>query len=1073
MVKEDETPCASKEAPTTKAKGKAKKLNLGVKEAFEEEETAVDVDRHVIVAKLPAFWKNKPDLWFMQVESIFRSKGIRSDVAKYDAVVGTFDSETIELATDILRNPPEENKYEYLKEHLIKRLTQSKEKQMQTLINDLQLGQLKPTQLLLKMRELAPRLDDEYLSSMWRNKLPQHVRELLTVTDNADLATLARVADNIMDQKSQNDGYVMAANAKSKTSEDLIDKRISKLEDLILSFTNEIKARLDTVEKMVNQRSRSRSRSKTPGIVEPCYYHKKFGEAATRCVFGCPLMEAEIDSAQPMPQKELRLHIQDRKTKINYLIDSGSVVSVLPRRLFPGSKLKESTNLKLFAVNDSQIPSYGNKIVELDLGLRRAFKWYFLIADVVAPIIGADFLVYYELMVDLKNKKLVDSKTTISAQGMLSQPEVSGISTVSGQTIFHALFKEFVEITQPRRNPDTITKSTVCHYITTIGQAKSEGEWRTCGDFRRLNAQTVPDQYSLPLIQSLFEKLHNKTIFLTLDLARAYNQIPMNKEDIEKTAIITPFDLFEYVFMPFDGYKPPQKRVEAIKNYPKPKTVSELRRFVGMINYYRCCIPRLAEKQVPLTEYLKKSLKNDKTIIEWSEKATKAFEESKDSLVKVTLSAYISLDAPLSLTTDASDAAICASLEQLEDNEWKPIGFFSRKLSKSEQNYSTYDRELLAIYAAIKHFQHILESRPFVIKTDHKPLTFAFKQRSDKALPRQLRHLDFISQFSTEIIHIKGNDNTIADAFSRIFAIGMPTVLSAARISEEQKMDEELTQILNDKMSLRLQKLVIEDKDVYCDASTGVVRSYIPASLRRQAFDVVYGLAHPSGRTTCKQLKEKFIWPEIRSDAIQWSRECVSCQRAKVHRHNKLIPNKIDVPDNRFNHIHIDIIHLPEVRGYQYCLTIIDRFSRFPMAIPLKDVTAQTVADAFFNNWVCLFGTPLTITPDQGSQFESALFNALLNTVSAKRIRTTPYHPASNGLVERWHRTLKIALMCHPNIPWVDVLPSVLLGLRTVYKEDLKASPAELLFGTTLRIPGEFFVHEDLSGNPEKFVEKL
>ncbi|XP_034933833.1 uncharacterized protein [Chelonus insularis] len=296
MVKEDETPCASKEAPTTKAKGKAKKLNLGVKEACEEEETAVDVDRHAIVAtvaeaKLPAFWKNKPDLWFIQVESIFRSKGIRSDIAKYDAVVGTFDSETIELATDILRNPPEENKYEYLKDHLIKRLTQSKEKQMQTLINDLQLGQLKPTQLLLKMRELAPHLDDEYLSSMWKNKLPQHVRELLTVTDNADLATLARVADNIMDQKSQNDGYVMAANAKSKTSEDLIDKRISKLEDLILSFTNEIKARLDTVEKMVNQRSRSRSRSKTPGIVEPCYYHKKFGEAATRCVFGCPLMD--------------------------------------------------------------------------------------------------------------------------------------------------------------------------------------------------------------------------------------------------------------------------------------------------------------------------------------------------------------------------------------------------------------------------------------------------------------------------------------------------------------------------------------------------------------------------------------------------------------------------------------------------------------------------------------------------------------------------------------------------------------------------------------------------------------
>ncbi|XP_015522352.1 uncharacterized protein LOC124295444 [Neodiprion lecontei] len=92
--------------------------------------------------------------------------------------------------------------------------------------------------------------------------------------------------------------------------------------------------------------------------------------------------------------------------------------------------------------------------------------------------------------------------------------------------------------------------------------------------------------------------------------------------------------------------------------------------------------------------------------------------------------------------------------------------------------------------------------------------------------------------------------------------------------------------------------------------------------------------------------------------------------------------------------------------------------------------------------------------------------------ISAKRIRTTAYHPASNGLIERWHRTLKTALMCNPSIPWPDLLPTVLLELRTVYKEDIKASPAEMTFGTTLRIPGDFFVNAELPAEPEIFLEK-
>ena len=300
----------------------------------------------------------------------------------------------------------------------------------------------------------------------------------------------------------------------------------------------------------------------------------------------------------------------------------------------------------------------------------------------------------------------------------------------------------------------------------------------------------------------------------------------------------------------------------------------------------------------------------------------------------------------------------------------------------------------------------------------------------------------------------------------------MPFTLTALTIQTEQQQDEELQDLIQ-KSSLQLQRIAIEhDTKIYCDISTGFVRPYIPASLRRTAFNTVHGLSHPSARNTSRLLKEKYVWPGIKRDALKWTRECTACQRAKIHRHNRLYPQNIEVPDSRFNHINIDLVHMPESDGYKYCLTIIDRFSRWPVAVPLKNITAETVATALFSQWIAHYGTPITITSYQGAQFESGLFKALAQFIGSNKTRTLPYHPASNGIIERWHRSFKAALMCQPHIPWTNLLPSLMLGLRTTYKEDLKSSPAETLYGTTVRVPGEFFVHQDLPANPQNFIER-
>ena len=156
---------------------------------------------------------------------------------------------------------------------------------------------------------------------------------------------------------------------------------------------------------------------------------------------------------------------------------------------------------------------------------------------------------------------------------------------------------------------------------------------------------------------------------------------------------------------------------------------------------------------------------------------------------------------------------------------------------------------------------------------------------------------------------------------------------------------------------------------------------------------------------------------------------------------------------------------LPTSQGYTYLLTCVDRFTRWPEAIPISDSTADTVAQAFVNGWISRFGVPTTITTDRSQQFESALWTQLMHLLGTNRIHTTAYHPIANGLVERFHRQLKGSLKCIPDSThWTKALPLILLGIRATVKQDLKCTAAELVYGTTLRLPGEFFrTHSTLS----------
>ena len=331
---------------------------------------------------------------------------------------------------------------------------------------------------------------------------------------------------------------------------------------------------------------------------------------------------------------------------------------------------------------------------------------------------------------------------------------------------------------------------------------------------------------------------------------------------------------------------------------------------------------------------------------DWTEEADAAFHRTKTALAAATNLSYPSPNAELQLSTDASDIAVGAVLNQKQNGIFKPLGFFSRKLSDTEKRYSTFDRELLAVHQAVRHFKHLLQGKSFKIMTDHLPLVHAFSKKSDPESNRQQRQLAAIAEYNCTLHHLPGKSNCVADALSRGIIAATDIGLDLNQLERLQKDEEEEAR---KNTSLSFVRMLTEDKrhSILCDNSTGRLRPWIPRPMRKTAFDIVHNLSHPSRRTTCKLLTQKFVWQSIKKDAQQWAKTCQACQTCKIHRHTESGVGEFPQPRRRFGHIHVDIVGpLPASKTYRYLLTIIDRSTRWPEAIPMQTATTETCVEA-------------------------------------------------------------------------------------------------------------------------------
>lgn len=539
-----------------------------------------------------------------------------------------------------------------------------------------------------------------------------------------------------------------------------------------------------------------------------------------------------------------------------------------------------------------------------------------------------------------------------------------------------------------------------------------------------------------------------------------------------------------------EGILPDPDKIRAVAEFPTPTSVRDVRSFLGLCSYFRRFIRGFADVAEPLTSLLAKDHR-----FTWTPTAAATFDRLKTLLTSAPVLRHFDPSAPTELHTDASGTGIGAVLAQRFPNApmENPVAFASRTLTKAERNYSTTEKECLAVVWAVRKFRPYLYGRSFCVVTDHHALCWLTTLKDPSG--RLGRWLLRLQEFDMTIKFKSGRLHSDADALSRCPLpsdvpssdfLSRTTVHSHAAISHltpvpalpnfdatflraEQLKDPTFSRLIlhldgtttsTDKKLLRQSRsFVLSDgvlyKRNYCPDGARLLLA-VPKAIRQLVLRALHDDAtagHLGFFKTYDRVRKRYFWPRLYSTVLRYVNACLTCQRRKPPPGPPAgLLQPLRPPQHPFDRIGIDLFGpLPLTpAGNRWVVVAIDHASRYVECAALPSGSSEEIARFFIHHILLRHGAPRVLVSDRGRSFLAQLLQDIFAACSVVHKPTSAYHPQTNGLTERFNHTLADMLACyisahHDN--WDTVLPYITFAYNSAMQSTTGFSPFRLLYG--------------------------